>query len=115
MIPPTQLKSIYNLPESKLDVYTSQSETIQADYTVEDPDIFHNSFHVNVIRNQLTRNLGELTSGIVEELALGFTKYWGSSPEWEAVRVWPSCLKIVAQSANRVFLGAPQCGFTVFF
>lgn len=114
VVPPAQLKQIYGLPETKLDVHASQYETIQAKYTVGDPRVYGNPFHVNVIRNQITRNLDYLTPGIVEELALGFEKHWGNSTEWKAVPAWPSCLQIVAESVNRVFLGAPECMSSTF-
>ncbi|KAF1996337.1 cytochrome P450 [Amniculicola lignicola CBS 123094] len=114
VVPPNQLKPIYNLPESEVDVHWSQSETIQAKYTVANPEVFQNGFHVNVIRNQLTRNLDYLTKGIAEELELGFARHWGNTKEWTSVLAWPSCLRIVAESVNRVFVGAPQCRDAAF-
>lgn len=111
VIPPSQLKSILSRPESELEAWRSQNETIQASYTIRDEDIYVNNFHVNVIRKQLTRNLESLTQDIVEELALGFQHYWGTSTEWTTVKAWESCLKIVARAANRVFVGIPLCTF----
>lgn len=110
VVPPQQLRAIYDLPESKLDVHWAQSETIQAKYTVGNPKIFDNNFHVNVIRNQITRNLDSLTAGITEQLAAGFKKHWGlEKSHWTSVPAWPSCLLVVAESINRVFVGHPQC------
>lgn len=112
VVPPAQLKQIYGLPESQLDVHSSQTETIQAKYTVGNPDIFDNAFHVNVIRNQITRNLAFFTPAIAEELDLGFGKHWGTSTEWKTVEAWPTILKIVSGAANRVFLGTPYCSYS---
>lgn len=110
VVPPQQLKAIYALPESKVDVHWAQSETIQAKYTVGNPEIFKNNFHVNVIRNQITRSLDYLTAGIAEQLAVGFEQHWGLEvKDWRSVPAWPSCLRIVAESINRVFVGNPQC------
>lgn len=110
VVPPHQLKSIYELPESSVDAHWVQSETIQAKYTVGDPEIFSHAFHVNVIRNQITRNLDSLTGDIVEEIGVGFNKHWGTDEEiWAKVPAWPSCLQIVAKAVNRVFVGTPHC------
>ncbi|KAF1852229.1 cytochrome P450 [Cucurbitaria berberidis CBS 394.84] len=110
VIPPQQLKSIYDLPESVVDAHWTQSENIQAKYTIGDPEVFSQSFHVNVIRNQITRSLDYLTAGITEEITLGFEKHWGvDDKEWRRVAAWPSCLQIVAEAVNRVFIGAPHC------
>jgi hypothetical protein len=111
VVPPAQLKQIYGLPESQLDVHSSQTETIQAKYTVGSPDIFDNAFHVNVVRNQITRNIALFTPAIAEELELGFDKYWGNSTDWRTVEAWPTILKIVSGAANRVFLGTPYCSY----
>jgi hypothetical protein len=109
VIPPTQLKKFYNLPENKLDSFSSQLTTIQAQYTIEDLDIMHNPFHTKILSNQLPKNLDELSKGMAEELAFGFEKYWGSSTSWEAVPAWSSSVNIVARSMNRIFVGAPVC------
>lgn len=111
VVPPAQLRKIYNLPMSQLDVHLSQNDTVQAKYTVGDPDIIENGFHVTVIRNQIKRNLAFFTPAIAEELELGLDKYWGSSTEWRTVEAWPTILKIVSRAANRVFLGTPYCSY----
>jgi hypothetical protein len=109
VIPPKQLKKVYGLPENKLDSFSSQLTTIQAQYTVEDMDIIRNPFHAKILSNQLPKNLDELTKGMAEELALAFEKYWGSSTSWKSVHVWSSSASIIARSMNRVFVGEPLC------
>ena len=59
--------------------------TIQTDYTLH-PKIVYNNFHLNVLRNQLTRNLGTLTEALVEELSFGFEKHWGTGGKWREAR-----------------------------
>jgi hypothetical protein len=91
VIPPKQLKKVYGLPENKLDAFSSQLTTIQAQYTVEDMDVLRN------------------TKGMAEEVALAFEKYWGSSTTWKSVPVWSTSASVIARSMNRVFVGAPLC------
>lgn len=109
VIPPLHIRSIYNLPETELAAHDAQHETIQAYYTLA-PELVHDNFHINVLRNQLTRGLGLLTPALVEELSLGFDQHWGTDEkQWKDVVVWPSCMKIVSSGANRVFIGKPLC------
>jgi hypothetical protein len=51
VVPPTQLKKLYSLPEGKLDSFSSQLTTIQAQYTIEDLDILHHPFHAKILTN----------------------------------------------------------------
>ncbi|KAF4631714.1 hypothetical protein G7Y89_g6425 [Cudoniella acicularis] len=109
MIPLKQLKKVYGLPTSVLDVYETQNSTIQTKFTVGDQDIIKNSFQLDVIRHQITRNLEHLTPLISTELEEGFKRYWGDGTEWKELRIWDSCLKLIAGAANGAFCGAPLC------
>ncbi|KAL5378442.1 hypothetical protein PMIN06_010391 [Paraphaeosphaeria minitans] len=108
VIPPSDIKHVMNLPESIIAAHRSQNETIQTDYTLH-PKIVYNNFHMNVLRNQLTRNLGALTDAIVEELDVGFSEHWGLDTHWKELEAWPSCMKIVSGASNRAFIGLPCC------
>ena len=109
MIPPSQLKKVYGLPERILDVRSTQKSTIQTMYTIGDQDIIENDFQISVIRHQITRNLVHLTPIIATELKVGFDRYWGDSMEWKELRIWDSCLKLIAGAANGAFCGEPLC------
>ncbi|MCJ1310155.1 hypothetical protein MMC25_003816 [Agyrium rufum] len=108
VIPPPQLHKILNKAEDEVEAMDSQNETLQAPYTIINPEIYVNSFHFNVANKQLTRDIPEFIENIAEELGLAFEKYWGSESEkgeWKTVGAWDTCQKIVARTANRVFLG----------
>ncbi|KAH8593609.1 cytochrome P450 [Bisporella sp. PMI_857] len=109
VIPPKQLKEIYNLPDSVLDVYWTEMDTIQTKYTVGDQDIIRNPFHLNVVRAQIPRNIKHLTPIIAEELEWGFKRWWGNITEWNELRIWDSSLKMIAGAANSAFCGQPLC------
>ncbi|KAH7310882.1 cytochrome P450 [Stachybotrys elegans] len=115
VVPPQQLKKVYNHPTSVLDVYVTQNDTIQTKYTVADQDIIQNSFQIGVIRHQMTRNLEHLTPFIAEELKTGFEEWWGTDDEeWRELRIWDSCLKLIAGAANGAFCGPPLCRDSAF-
>ncbi|RYP70055.1 hypothetical protein DL769_005101 [Monosporascus sp. CRB-8-3] len=110
VVPPKQLKQVYSLPLSSLEVYVTQHETIQSRYTISDQRIIKNTLQISVIRNQMTRNLEHLTPLIATELAEGFKQWWGNDDkEWRELRIWDSCLKLIAGAANGAFCGPPLC------
>jgi hypothetical protein len=112
IIPPKQIRHLYSLPYDLLDVHDTGNRTIQVKWTIWDKEVYENSFQMNIIRNQLTRNLDIITPTIAHELSLGFTKWWGTSTtEWTEINVWSSCLKIIAGAANSVFCGPPLCKY----
>lgn len=65
--------------------------------------IIHHALHINVICNQMTRNLAKLTPRIAEGLAVGYEKCFGKPTKWKDVVVWDSCLKIVSEASNSAF------------
>ncbi|KAI0481797.1 ent-kaurene oxidase [Xylaria cf. heliscus] len=110
VIPPRQIKRLYGLPENVLDVKTTGNNTIQTRWTVWDDEVAENNFQMNVIRNQITRNLNILTPGISEELVKGFDREWGSDMKnWKTISVWTSALRLIAGAANGAFCGPPLC------
>lgn len=115
IIPPRQIKQVYSTPENALDVVESQDQTLAARYTMWDRFIIKERLHVNVIRNQLNRNLTSITPFIAEEIAFGFSRMWGDSSDWRDVKVWDTALRIIAGAANGAFCGKPLCEFTTFF
>lgn len=112
VLPPKQVKKVYSLPESMLDVTTTGNNSIQTKWTIWDEEVSENPIHMHVIRNQLTRNLDILTPVIAEELERGFMREWGTSKtEWKTISTWASALHIVAGAANSAFCGQPLCEF----
>lgn len=114
VIPPKQLKKVYGASEAIIDVHNTGNETIQTRWTIGDKKIYEKSFHMNVIRNQLTRNLDKVTPLLSRELESAFKKYWGGSDDWQEVYVWDTCLKLVAGASNSIFVGAPLCKYFRF-
>ncbi|KAH7072741.1 ent-kaurene oxidase [Paraphoma chrysanthemicola] len=115
ILPPRLIKAVYSLPESILDIHATQSETIQTKWTVWDKEVADNDFQINVVRNQITRNLETLTPLMADELKRGFDLWWGGEVtdggvgEWKEVKVWDACLKLIAGASNGAFCGAPLC------
>ncbi|KXX73334.1 Ent-kaurene oxidase [Madurella mycetomatis] len=114
LVPPQQIRKVYGLPENILDMWYTSNVTIQSKYTIADQDIVTHPFQINVIRNQMTRNLDVLTPAIAAELEAAFERHWGSGNEWKEFRIWDSCLSLIAGASNAAFCGAPLCHDAVF-
>ena len=95
-------------PHQILDRPVCINEKLQASYTVGDEAIYRDSrLHSDIVRKHLTSKLALIFEDIAEELALGFSHYWGTTSDWTRVKVLDSALKIVSRAANRVFVGLP--------
>ncbi|KAI1273028.1 cytochrome P450 [Xylaria sp. FL0933] len=114
LIPPNHAKKVYGLPETRLDVWDTINDSIQTKYTIQDQYIMSKALHRDVLRNQITRNLGLLTESLTAELDRGLKYWWGIDTQWKSVPAFESCLKIVAGAANSVFLGPSLCRDHVF-
>ena len=114
VVPPRQIKKVYSLPDTILDVHLTANDTIQTKWTIWDDEVAENNFQMNLIRNQLTHNLGILTPAIAEELEEGFRREWGlSTEEWQSVDIWKSALRVIGSAANSAFCGPELCMFSL--
>lgn len=109
VIPPKLLRKVYGASDCIIDLHNTGNQTIQTKWTIGDSQIYDEKFHMNVIRNQLTRNLDKLTPLLAHELERAFKNYWGKSDDWQEVYIWDTCLKLVAGASNSIFVGAPLC------
>ena len=109
ILPPTVLHDLLNRPDNEIDALEVQIESLQAQYTIPNDRVLRDNYHFDVVRKQITRNLPIMTQGIAEEIDLAFKRYWGTSTEWKSVQLLETCLKIVARTANRAFLGTELC------
>jgi hypothetical protein len=64
----------------------TSNDTIQSKYTISDQDIVNHPFQINVICNQMTRNLDILTPAISTKLEAAFERLWGIGDEWREFR-----------------------------
>ncbi|KAF7531947.1 hypothetical protein G7054_g8381 [Neopestalotiopsis clavispora] len=110
VVPPSEIKNLYSLPDNRLDQSNTTYDSLQINYTVQDLAIIHNDFHLDVVRNQLTRNLDSLTEVMVTEIDNGFRRTFGTcTTTWKELPVWHTCMTLVAGAANGALCGAPLC------
>ncbi|KAF9265633.1 cytochrome P450 [Marasmius fiardii PR-910] len=83
-------------------------ETFHADLVLgkqpaEDP------YHVSVIQNALTRNMGSKLGDLYDELSAAFNEEVPHTDEWVEVKAVEKVLRIVCRTTNRIFVGLPLC------
>ena len=90
-------------------------ENMQFAYTVQHPEITHNDLLDLMIKRDLTKSVGNLNNEIVQEIQECMEELFGGDvegdgeAEWREVGVWDSMIKLVARSANKVFVGPELC------
>jgi hypothetical protein len=110
LLPPSAVNWIINQPDHVLSVEEPHIESLQSDYTFSDPYIVRNPTHHMVISRDLTRQLGNLTEDIFDELATSIDEQLGSdSTQWKEVSVFETVMQVVARTSNRIFVGLPLC------
>lgn len=108
VLPPSQLH-LLNRSENQVAAFQAQLESIQPHYMIGDKNLYENTIEFDIVRKQLTRDVGYFAAMTVEELDAAFKECWGTSKEWTTIGAWDTCAKIIARAANRAFVGLPLC------
>ncbi|KAF7506027.1 hypothetical protein GJ744_012274 [Endocarpon pusillum] len=109
ILPRSQLKDVLHRPDGEVDGNEALNTVVQIEYTVSEKEIYTDKFHFNIVRKQLTRNLGNVTPIVAEEIDLALKDYWGIQSEWHQVEIVPLMLRIVARVTSRIFYGPELC------
>lgn len=103
------VEEISKAPDDVLSFMDAGEETIQTKYTFG-PNFTFDHYHLQVIRNQLTRHLSGLFPDVFDETKCAVSNYLGKQDnDWKPVKVLPFSQKVVAQASNRIFVGLPLC------
>ncbi|KAF7370033.1 hypothetical protein MSAN_00633300 [Mycena sanguinolenta] len=104
-------QDVVTAPENVLSAVAANRDasSLQLDFTMG-PELSTNSFHIDVVRTKLTRNLGKCFPGIRDEVSCAFDELIASDgTDWKLVTVLPMTTKVVARTVNHVFVGLPTC------
>ncbi|KAF9244075.1 cytochrome P450 [Melanogaster broomeanus] len=84
-------------------------QTMKFEYTLGH-DVHYNPYHVQFMRSQLTRGLGNLYPAIRDEVVTAFEEVLDlRDNEWKSVPAFAAVQKIVCRTSNRIFVGLPLC------
>lgn len=105
---PKLIDELRRAPDDELSFLDAVNEALELEYTMGAATA-NNLYHVPVIRNTLTRNLGNLSSEIYDEISNAFADCIPARDEWMAVPALQSIMQIVARTSSRIFVGLPLC------
>ena len=115
IIPLSQLDWLLEQPETICSQNEVNRQFLQADHTMLHPNVIKDTVHADVIRRELTKQLGDYTGDIVEELDEAMKLSWGvNTTEWKEVQVYDTMINIISKLSNRVLVGKPLCMFLIF-
>jgi hypothetical protein len=110
IIPMSQMDWLLQQPDHVLDQNEVNRSFLQADYTMLHPKVVTDTVHLDVIRKEMTRLLGDYTADVIDEIDFAFRKNWGvDTKQWTEVNSYYTMLDIIGRISNRVIVGFPLC------
>ncbi|KIJ13827.1 hypothetical protein PAXINDRAFT_13375 [Paxillus involutus ATCC 200175] len=106
---PQFVEDVRKASDDELSFAEATNEDLKLEYMVGH-DVYHNTYHVPIIRSQLTRSLGILYPEIRDEIVTAFEETLDlQGNEWKSVPAFQTIQKIICRSGNRTFVGLPLC------
>lgn len=110
MLPKEHLRWMVEQPETVLSARLPQVGRFAIEYLAPGLDVNHDLFMMDVVRKDLTRNLGRLQPSIYQDISESIDELMGmDTDKWREVCLWETMQKTVFKSTNRVFVGLPLC------
>ena len=114
MVPPEHIKWLSEVPETILSAH-ALIDSVGIRYLVPTMDINAQRYIMDVVRTEMTRNLGKLQPDIFSSLKGSVDSLLGTDQEnWRHIRLYKTMQEILFKSSNRVFVGLPLCRNNVF-
>ncbi|KAM7195868.1 Cytochrome P450 [Rhypophila sp. PSN 637] len=123
ILPPSQLHTIMNKPESELSAFWALIEHLMLQYFI-DISVFDNLIHFDVSKKDLSRtNVHRQAASTAEEIELAFGDIWGGHgthgdkddnekprmAEWKYVNGWEACTRVILRVGMRTLVGEGMC------
>ena len=97
-------------PETVLSARLPQVGRFAIEYLAPGLDFNHDLFMMDVVRKDLTRNLGRLQPSIYHDIRESIDELMGIETDcWREVCLWDTMQKTIFKSTSRVFVGLPLC------
>ncbi|KAF8513190.1 cytochrome P450 [Gautieria morchelliformis] len=105
---PQFIDELRHAPDDVFSLSGATEETFAISLTIG-PTLNTDPYHVPILKNQLTRNLGNLFPDLQEEIKLAFRDIIPPTENWTKVKAFEAGVTVVARASNRIFVGAPLC------
>ncbi|KAH9939336.1 cytochrome P450 [Epithele typhae] len=109
---PKLIDELRKSPDEDLSAVEGTAEILQLRHTLG--PTFDDQFHVAVVRDKLTRNLGALYPDVLDEVNTAWEELVPPTDDWTEVCAFPIVQQIIARVGNRVMVGLPICHDKVF-
>jgi hypothetical protein len=97
-----------NLPGSTIINIIGLIEAIQLTYVIDDPDIYKNALHFDVVRKKMTKkDMPRFAAITARETDLAYKDIWGTSKN-ETHQWVGACGQIIARTAEHMIIGLPM-------
>ncbi|KAF8574243.1 cytochrome P450 [Ramaria rubella] len=104
----TLIEELRRAPEDTLSIAAAFDENYLVRHLLG-PTIGTNPYHLEIIRTQMARNLGNLFPDLHDEVVNAFEDNIPVTGEWTKIPASRTIQQIVARVTNRIFVGAPLC------
>jgi cytochrome P450 len=105
---PQAVEELRQAAEDELSFLESMEDTLAISYTMGS-NFQSNLYHVPIIRNQLTKNIGTVFPEVQDEIMQVFDDEIHPTADWTKVSAVQTLMQIVCRTSNRVFVGLPLC------
>ncbi|KAI0329481.1 cytochrome P450 [Cubamyces sp. BRFM 1775] len=106
---PKLVEDVRKRPDQELSFQEGAGEFIQTKFTIGH-ETHLDPYHVDIIRDKLTRSLAAVLPDVIDELTVAVHEYIPAKEyEWLSVNVMEATREIIARASNRVFVGLPEC------
>lgn len=104
-----QLTDIANYSEDTISFNEAVRDNLRFDYPFG-REYQHNSYHLALIRSQLTRGLSAIHAELMDEMVSAFDETLAlKDNEWKSITIVDTINDIVVRTTNRAFVGLPLC------
>ncbi|KAI0368837.1 cytochrome P450 [Pilatotrama ljubarskyi] len=106
---PKMVDEIRRRPDDELSFSEGVADSMQIKYTLN-PDTEEDPYHVDIIKEKLTRSVPAILPDVIDELTLAVPEHIpAKTDEWLEVHVMSAMQQIIARASSRVFVGLPIC------
>ena len=110
ILPQNLIRWLAVQPDDVLDVQELHQDILETDYVFQYRHAVSSPIHEDVIRRDLNRQLGSLTTGIMNELGNSFEEYWGVDVRnWKSIAAFDNMMRTITRTTNRMLVGLPLC------
>lgn len=115
MVPPEYIKWVTEQPDHVLTPFAPLRDIVALPYLLPTMDMKDHVYLTDVMRKDVTRNLGSLQPAIIHDMRASVDELFGTDAEnWRTVPLYATVQDILFKSSNRMFVGEPLCHNQIF-